>query len=110
MIRGWEVINEYGSSVIALSKQISDDEDVFVSFKADMQSDITIPEDVFFIQCFRTLIMQKESADAELQFKVFQNVGTHTNEPSDQNANADSYGIDLQMIFVVCDYSIIIIL
>lgn len=46
--RGWEVINEFGSSVVALSKQISDDEDVFVSFKADMQSDITIPEDVSF--------------------------------------------------------------
>lgn len=45
-IRGWEVINEYGSSVVALSKQISDDEDVFVSFKADMQSDISVPEDV----------------------------------------------------------------
>lgn len=48
MIRGWEVVNEYGSSVVALSKQISDDEDVFVSFKADMQSDISIPEDVLF--------------------------------------------------------------
>lgn len=38
--------NEYGSSVVALSKQISDDEDVFISFKADMQSDISVPEDV----------------------------------------------------------------
>ena len=33
--------NEYGSSVVSLSKQISDDEDVFISFKADMQSDIS---------------------------------------------------------------------
>ena len=48
MFSGWEVVNEYGSSVVALSKQISDDEDVFVSFKADMQSDISIPEDVLF--------------------------------------------------------------
>lgn len=38
--------NEFGSSVVALSKQISDDEDVFISFKADMQSDISVPEDV----------------------------------------------------------------
>lgn len=52
MIRGWEVVNEYGSSVVALSKQISDDEDVFVSFKADMQSDISIPEDVVFLLSF----------------------------------------------------------
>lgn len=44
--RGWEVANEYGSSVVSLSKQISDDEDVFISFKADMQSDISVPEDV----------------------------------------------------------------
>ena len=35
--RGWEVANDTGSSVVSLSKQISDDEDVFVSFKADMQ-------------------------------------------------------------------------
>ena len=48
MCRGWEVANEFGSSVIALSKQISDDEDVFISFKADMQSDISVPEDVGF--------------------------------------------------------------
>jgi mitochondrial glycoprotein family protein (MAM33) len=46
--RGWEVANEYGSSVVSLSKQISDDEDVFISFKADMQSDISVPEDVAF--------------------------------------------------------------
>ena len=52
MIRGWEVVNEYGSSVVALSKQISDDEDVFVSFKSDMQSDISIPEDVVFLLSF----------------------------------------------------------
>ena len=52
MIRGWEVVNEYGSSVVALSKQISDDEDVFVSFKADMQSDISISEDVVFLLSF----------------------------------------------------------
>ena len=52
MIRGWEVVNEYGSSVVASSKQISDDEDVFVSFKADMQSDISIPEDVVFLLSF----------------------------------------------------------
>ena len=52
MIRGWEVVNEYGSSVVALSKQISDDEDVFVSFKADMQSDIFIPEDGVFLLSF----------------------------------------------------------
>ena len=52
MFRGWEVVNEYGSSVVALSKQISDDEDVFVSFKADMQSDISIPEDVVFLLSF----------------------------------------------------------
>ena len=38
--------NVYVSSVVALSKQISDDEDVFISFKADMQSDISVPEDV----------------------------------------------------------------
>ena len=44
--RGWEVANDTGSSVVSLSKQISDDEDVFVSFKADMQSDISVPEDV----------------------------------------------------------------
>ena len=44
--RGWEVANEFGSSVVALSKQISDDEDVFISYKADMQSDISVPEDV----------------------------------------------------------------
>ena len=46
------MVNEYGSSVVALSKQISDDEDVFVSFKADMQSDISIPEDVVFLLSF----------------------------------------------------------
>ena len=46
--RGWEVASEYGSSVVSLSKQISDDEDVFISFKADMQSDISVPEDVTF--------------------------------------------------------------
>ena len=40
--------NEYGSSVVSLSKQISDDEDVFISFKADMQSYISVPEDVAF--------------------------------------------------------------
>ena len=28
--RGWEVANDTGSSVVSLSKQISDDEDVFV--------------------------------------------------------------------------------
>lgn len=59
-IRGWEVINEYGSSVVALSKQISDDEDVFVSFKADMQSDISVPEDVgtlFHFHCRRSQVM-----------------------------------------------------
>ena len=44
--RGWEVANDTGSSVVSLSKQISDDEDVFVPFKADMQSDISVPEDV----------------------------------------------------------------
>ena len=44
--RGWEVANDTGSSVVSLSKQISDVEDVFVSFKADMQSDISVPEDV----------------------------------------------------------------
>lgn len=42
--------NEWGSSVIALSKPISDDEDVFISFKADMQSDLSIPENVRFPQ------------------------------------------------------------
>ena len=99
MFRGWEVVNEYGSSVVALSKQISDDEDVFVSFKADMQSDISIPEDVLFK--FHVYV-QKESADAELQFKVFQNVGTHTSSSNDSHNNpVDSNGIDLQMIFVV---------
>ena len=46
MNRGWEVANDTGSSVVSLSKQISDDEDVFISFKADMQSDISVPEDV----------------------------------------------------------------
>lgn len=44
--RGWEVANDYGSSIVSLTKQIADDEDVFVSFKADMQSDISVPEDV----------------------------------------------------------------
>lgn len=40
--------------------------------------------------------------DAELQFKVFQNVGTHTNQTTtNDNSGVDSYGIDLQMIFVV---------
>ena len=47
--RGWEVTNDTGSSVVSLSKQISDDEDVFVSFKADMQSDISVPEDVVLL-------------------------------------------------------------
>ena len=50
--RGWEVANEYGSSVVSLSQQISDDEDVFISFKADMQSDISVPEDVTFLGWF----------------------------------------------------------
>ena len=49
MNRGWEVTNDTGSSVVSLSKQISDDEDVFVSFKADMQSDISVPEDVVLL-------------------------------------------------------------
>lgn len=40
------MVNDYGSSIVSLSKQIADDEDVFVSFKADMQSDISVPEDV----------------------------------------------------------------
>ena len=83
---GWEVANDTGSSVVSLSKQISDDEDVFVSFKADMQSDISVPED-------------KESSYAELEFKVFQNIGTHISESSDKT-QGENYGIDLQMIFV----------
>ena len=49
--RGWEVANDFGSSVVALSKPIADDEDVFISFKADMQSDLIIPEDVFSFVC-----------------------------------------------------------
>lgn len=44
--RGWEVSNEWGSSVVAISKPISEDEDIFISFKADMQSDLSIPENV----------------------------------------------------------------
>lgn len=48
IIRGWEVTNDCGSSLVSLSKQITDDEDIFVSFKADMQSDISVPEDVVF--------------------------------------------------------------
>ena len=42
--RGWEVANDTGSSVVSLSKQISDDEDVFVSFKADMQVTFLFPK------------------------------------------------------------------
>ena len=43
---GVEVSNEWGSSVVAISKPISEDEDIFISFKADMQSDLSIPENV----------------------------------------------------------------
>ena len=40
--------NEYGSSVVSLSKQMSVVEVVFISFKADMQSVFSVPEDVAF--------------------------------------------------------------
>ena len=65
-----------------------------------MQSDISVPEDVSANRLLEDNL-QKESSYAELEFKVFQNVGTHISESASKDGNMeDSYGIDLQMIFV----------